>query len=43
MSLELDQLNINEQFEQLIAKEDKLEIKEFLDDQNISDVVAQLL
>jgi len=42
MSLELDQLNINEQFEQLIAKEDKLEIKEFLDDQNISDV-AELI
>ncbi len=38
MSLELDQPNIFEQFEQLIAKEDKLEIREFLDDQNISDV-----
>lgn len=42
MSLELDQLNIIEQFELLIAKEDKLEIKEFLDDQNISDV-AELI
>lgn len=38
MSLELEQPNIFEQFEQLIAKEDKLEIREFLDDQNISDV-----
>ena len=42
MSLELDQLNINDQFKQLIANEDKLEIKEFLDDQNISDV-AELI
>jgi len=38
MSLELEQPDILEQFEQLIAKEDKLEIREFLDDQNISDV-----
>ncbi len=38
MSLELEQPNIFEQFEQLIAKEDKLEIREFLNDQNISDV-----
>ena len=38
MSLELDQPGIFEQFEQLISKEDKLEIREFLDDQNISDV-----
>lgn len=38
MSLELEQPNIFEQFEQLIAQEDKLEIREFLDDQNISDV-----
>ncbi|MES2005254.1 MAG: magnesium transporter [Bacteroidota bacterium] len=38
MSLELEQPNIFEQFEQLISKEDKLEIREFLDDQNISDV-----
>lgn len=42
MSLELEQPNIGEQFEQLISKEDKLEIREFLDDQNISDV-AQLI
>ena len=38
MSLELEQPNIAEQFEQLIAKEDRLEIREFLDDQKISDV-----
>jgi magnesium transporter len=38
MSLELEQPGIFEQFEQLISKEDKLEIREFLDDQNISDV-----
>lgn len=38
MSLEIEQPNIFEQFEQLIAQEDKLEIREFLDDQNISDV-----
>jgi magnesium transporter len=42
MSLELEQPNIFEQFEQLIAQEDKLEIREFLDDQNISDV-AELI
>ncbi|MDE3253214.1 MAG: magnesium transporter [Bacteroidota bacterium] len=38
MSLELEQPGFFEQFEQLIAKEDKLEIREFLNDQNISDV-----
>lgn len=42
MSLELEQLNISEQFEQLIATEDKLAIREFLNDQNISDV-AELI
>jgi len=44
MSLELENthISISEQFEQLIAKEDKLEIREFLDDQNISDV-AELI
>jgi len=42
MSLELEQPGIFEQFDQLIAKEDKLEIREFLDDQNISDV-AELI
>lgn len=40
MSLELEQPNIFEQFEQLVSKEDKLEIREFLDDQNISDVAS---
>jgi len=38
MSLELEQPGIFEQFEQLIATEDKLQIREFLNDQNISDV-----
>ena len=38
MSIHLEQPNIFEQFELLIAKEDKLEIREFLDDQKISDV-----
>ncbi|GAC1526177.1 MAG: hypothetical protein NVS3B15_01870 [Sediminibacterium sp.] len=38
MSLELEQPDIHEQFEQLVAKEDKLEIREFLDQRNISDV-----
>ena len=42
MSLHLEQPNIFEQFELLITKEDKLEIMEFLDDQNISDV-AELI
>jgi magnesium transporter len=38
MSLELEQPGLAEQFEQLISKEDTLEIREFLNDQNISDV-----
>jgi len=38
MSLELEHLDLFEQFEQLISKEDKLEIRDFLDDQKISDV-----
>ena len=42
MSLELDQLNIAEQFEQLIATDDKLAISEFLNDQNISEI-AELI
>ena len=42
MALELEQLNIAEQFEQLIATEDKLAIQEFLNDQNIADV-AELI
>jgi len=38
MSLELEHPDLFEQFEQLISKEDKLEIRDFLDDQKISDV-----
>ncbi len=39
MSLEIDQISIQQKFEEVIASEDKLLIKEFLNDQNISDVV----
>jgi magnesium transporter len=42
MSLELEQPGLLEQFESIIQTEDKLQIREFLDDQNISDV-AQLI
>lgn len=42
MPIELEQLNISEQFEQLISSQDKLAIREFLNDQNISDV-AELI
>lgn len=42
MSLELESLSIQEQFEEIIATEDKLQIREFLNDQNISDV-AELI
>jgi magnesium transporter len=38
MSLELETPSIQEQFENLIKTEDKLHIRDFLDDQNISDV-----
>jgi magnesium transporter len=38
MSLELEQLGLFESFEALISREDTLEIREFLNDQNISDV-----
>jgi magnesium transporter len=38
MSLELEQQTLHEQFETIIQTEDKLAIREFLDDQNISDV-----
>src|SRR5436190_2756187 len=40
MSLELEQQSLQEQFEAIIRTEDKLQIREFLDDQNISDVAA---
>ena len=42
MSLELEQHTLPEQFEAIIKTEDRLLIREFLDDQNISDV-AQLV
>jgi magnesium transporter len=40
--MELEQQTIQEQFEAVIKSEDKLQIRDFLDDQNISDV-AQLV
>jgi len=42
MSLELEQHTLQEQFERIINTEDKLQIRDFLDNQNISDV-AQLV
>src|SRR5687768_15067832 len=42
MSAETEKININDQFEEVIATEDKLKIREFLNDQNISDV-AELI
>ncbi len=38
MSLELEQHTLQEHFEAVIKTEDKLQIRDFLDDQNISDV-----
>lgn len=38
MSLELEQPTLKEQFESVISTTDKLQIRNFLDDQNISDV-----
>ncbi len=38
MSLELDEISLQAKFEEVIASEDKLQIKEFLNHQNISDV-----
>ena len=38
MSYELGELSTHEQFEQLIISDDKLQISDFLNDQNISDV-----
>ena len=38
MSLELQEISLQQQFEEVIASEDKLLIKEFLNNQNISDV-----
>ena len=42
MPSELDEISIQEQFEEVIASEDKLAIQDFLNDQNISDV-AELI
>lgn len=42
MSLEQEQLTLEEQFEAVIKTEDKLQIRDFLNDQNISDV-AELI
>ena len=42
MPIELEQGSLREQFETVIRTEDRLQIREFLDDQNISDV-AQLV
>lgn len=38
MSLELEEISLQQQFEEVIASEDKLRIQEFLNHQNISDV-----
>ena len=38
MSLEIGEISLQQQFEEAIASEDKLQIQEFLNDQNISDV-----
>ena len=40
MTLELEQHTLQEQFEAIIKTEDKLQIRKFLDDQNISDVAV---
>ena len=39
MSLELEQPSLHEQFENIIQIEDKLQVRDFLDHQNITDVV----
>jgi len=38
MALDMEEISLQQQFEDVIASEDKLAIKEFLNDQNISDV-----
>jgi magnesium transporter len=38
MALEMDDITLQQQFEEVIASEDKLAIQDFLNDQNISDV-----
>lgn len=42
MSLELDEISLQQRFLEVVATEDKLQIKEFLNQQNISDV-AELI
>jgi magnesium transporter len=42
MSLELEEVSLQQQFEEVIAAEDKLQIQDFLNNQNISDV-AELI
>jgi len=42
MALEMDNISLQQQFEEIIASENKLAIQEFLNDQNISDV-AELI
>ena len=39
MSAELEEISLKDQFEQLVQSHDVLSIRNFLDDQNISDVV----
>ncbi len=38
MSLDLEEISLQQRFEEVVATEDKLQIKEFLNHQNISDV-----
>ena len=38
MQSEVDEISIQQQFEEVIASENQLAIQEFLNDQNISDV-----
>ena len=40
MQLEMDEISLQQQFEEVIASEDKLAIQDFLNDQNISDVAT---
>lgn len=42
MSLELEEISLQQRFEEVIASEDKLAIQEFLNDQNISDVANMI-
>ena len=42
MSLELEEISLQQRFMEVVATEDKLQIKEFLNHQNISDV-AELI